>query len=55
MTDLMTDANPTRWTPPGNDEEVAAAYAAAGGELGQEILRPVQGADVATDGSEDRG
>ena len=39
MTDLMTAANPTRLIPPGNDEEVAAAYAAAYASADLEALR----------------
>ena len=46
MTDLMADASSTRWIPPGNDEEVAASYAAAYASADLETLRGLLAPDV---------
>ncbi len=46
MTDLMTVANPTRLIPPGNDEEIAAAYAAAYASADLEALHSLLAPDL---------
>jgi ketosteroid isomerase-like protein len=46
MTELMTEANPTRGILPGNDEEVAAAYAAAYASADLDALRELLAPDV---------
>lgn len=46
MTDLISDASPTRWMLPGNDEEVAAAYAAAYASADLAALRSILAPDA---------
>lgn len=46
MTDLMRDATPARRMVPGNDEEVAAAYAAAYASADLDALRELLAPDV---------